>query len=143
MPRYLADTSIWSWANKSQRPDIRVKLAERFERGEVVTSVPVILESMHGPRTGQEYEALYERVFAPLESLPLSDAVAERALQVQRALAHTKHGNHLRPASDYLIAAIAEAAGEEVILWAFDKDLRIIAEHTGQSYEGEDSSGYP
>lgn len=141
MARYLADTSIWSWANRPQRPDIRGKLAERFERGDVVTCAPVILEAMHRPRSGEEYEQLYEQLFAPLEHLPLGDRAAERALEVQREMAQTTHGNHMRPATDYLIAAIAEAAGDETVLWAFDKDLQIIAEHTGQPCEGEDSTG--
>lgn len=141
MARYLADTSIWSWAGRRERPDIRDKLAERVERGEVVTCVPVVLEVMHRPRTGDEYARLYETVFAPLECLPLTEEVARRALAVQREMAATSHGNHLRPAVDYLIAAIAEAAGEEVVLWAFDRDLRVIAQRTGQPYEAEDSAG--
>lgn len=141
MLRYLADSSIWAWANRPERLDIRTKLAERFERGEIVTCAPVILEVMHRARSGDQYDALAERLFEPLDQLPLTDSTTERAVEVQRGLAHATHGNHLRPAVDFLIAAIAEAGGENVVLWAFDKDLAIIAEHTGQPHEAESSSG--
>lgn len=139
MARFLADSSIWGWANSGERPDIQAKLADRFERGEVVTCAPVVLEVMHRPRTGADYERLFERLFQPLDWLPLSDRSARRAVAVQREMAQTSDGNHLRPAVDYLIAAIVEAADEEIMLWFFDKDLRVICEHTGQPHESERS----
>ncbi len=92
---------------------------------------------MHRPRNGSAYDELYEHLFACIQRLPFGDDVAERALLVQRELAQGTHGNHLRPASDYLIAAVAELADEEIVLWAFDRDMRIIAEHTGQPFEEE------
>jgi predicted nucleic acid-binding protein len=141
MARYLADTSIWAWANRPERGDIREKLAARVERDQVVVCAPVMLETMHRARTGDAYEQIHAHLFGALDRLPLSDKAAERALVVQREMAQTKHGNHLRPATDYLIAAVAETAEEEVILWAFDRDLRVIAVHTGQPYEGERSTG--
>lgn len=142
MPQYLADSSIWAWATGTdKRPDIRAKLANRFEAAEVVTCAPVILEVMHRARSSAEYETLFEQLFEPLDRLPLDATASERALQVQRELAATTDGNHRRPAVDFLIAAAAEAAGPDVVLWAFDKDLRIIAKHTGQPYEAEESTG--
>jgi len=62
----------------------------------------------------------------------------ERALAVQRALAGESNGSHRRPAIDFLIAATAEVAGSEVVLWCFDRDLKVICEHTGQPCESED-----
>lgn len=141
MPRFLADTSIWAWSQRSERPDIREKLADRYEAGEVVTCVPVILEAMHRPETGAQYRERFDRIFAPLERLPLADESVERALEVQRALAAASHGSHRRPAIDFLIAATAEAAGGEVVLWSFDRDLRVICEYTGQPNESEESAG--
>lgn len=135
MPRYLVDSSIWAWANKRSRPDLAEKLAQRFERAEVCTCVPVALEFMHRAATGEEYEQLFEDFLAPLEWLPLTEGVTVRALEVQRELAAKTHGNHRRPAVDYLVAAIAEAAGDDVVLWFLDKDLRVIAEWTGQGFE--------
>ena len=141
MPRYLADTSIWAWAQRSERRDIREKLADRYEAGEVVTCVPVILEAMHRPETEAQYRERFDGLFAPLERLPLEDESVERALAVQRQLAEASDGSHRRPAIDFLIAAAAEAAGPDVVLWCFDRDLRVICEHTGQPCEAEESTG--
>lgn len=139
--RYLADTSIWAWSQKSERPDIREKLAARYEQGEVVTCVPVILEAMHRPETADGYRERFDALFAPLERMPLEGASVERALAVQRELASVSDGGHRRPAVDFLIAAAAEAAGPEVVLWCFDRDLKAICGHTGQPCEPEDSTG--
>lgn len=141
MPRYLADTSIWAWAQKAERADITERLAQRYEAGEVVTCVPVVLEAMHRPETAAQYEDRFGRLFAPLDRLGLDDACAERALQVQRDLARKSDGSHRRPAIDFLIAAVAEAAGPDVVLWCFDRDLKVICEHTGQPCEAEESTG--
>jgi predicted nucleic acid-binding protein len=141
VPIYLADTSIWAWSQKAERPDIREKLANRYEDDEIVTCVPVVLEAMHRAETGRQYRERFDQLFAPLERLPLEDASVERALEVQRDLAKAFDGNHRRPAIDFLIAAAAEAPGSEVVLWCFDRDLKVICEHTGQPSEPEDSTG--
>jgi predicted nucleic acid-binding protein len=141
VPHYLADSSIWAWSRKHTRRDIAEKLAQRLERGEVCTCVPVALEVLHRAETGSEYEVLLEDVLAPLEWLPLTKEISDRALDVQRELAATFHGNHRRPAVDYLISAIAEAAGRDVVLWFFDKDMEVICNHTGQRCEAEASTG--
>lgn len=134
---YLADSSIWGWANSGRRPDIAGKLTDRIERGDVVTCGPVVLEVMHRARTGGEYEHLIALLFDPLPWLPLTAETTERAVAVQRSLASTTHGSHLRPAIDFLVAATAEAAGAKVTLWALDRDLRVICAHTGQPFEDE------
>ena len=140
MPRYLADSSIWAWANKRSRPDLTEKLAQRLERAEVCTCAPVALEVMHRAETDSEYERLFETFLEPLTWLPLTEAVSLRAVALQRELAAGTHGNHRRPAVDYLIAAVAEAAGTDVVLWFFDKDLRVICDHSGQPFEAEEAS---
>jgi predicted nucleic acid-binding protein len=137
VPLYLADTSIWSWANSGRRPDIAGNLADRLVRDEVATCVPVMLEALHRARDGREYDELLTSLFGPVPCLPLADAVARRALDVQGELASTTDGNHLRPAVDYLIAAIAEQASDDVVLWFLDKDLRVICEHTQQPFQAE------
>jgi predicted nucleic acid-binding protein len=137
LPLYLADSSIWGWARSGRRSDLEEKLALRIERGELATCVPVALEVMHRARTGAEFEAAFRTLLEPLEWLPLDDAVAWRALEVQRSLAQASDGGHLRPAVDYLVAATAEAAGPDVVLWALDRDLRVICGHTRQPFEGE------
>lgn len=97
---------------------------------------------MHRPDTGEKYEALYLSVFDPLDWLPLTEAASWRAMDVQRELAGTSHGRHRRSPVDLLVAAIAEEhAGDDVIVWAFDDDYRIIWEATGQPAELEQSAG--
>lgn len=137
MPLYLADTSIWAWADKDTRSNLARKLAERFARDEIATCPVVVLESVHRARSGEAYERMFARRFALLRSFPVTERSGERAVQVQRDLAAGTHGNHRRPAADFLIAAAAEEAGDDVILWFFDKDLRIICEYTGQPFEAE------
>lgn len=141
MPSFLADSSIWGWANSGRRPDIAEKLAERLERGEVCSCPPVIIEALHRATAGREYEELYGTLFEPVDVVSLTEEAAGRAVEVQRSMAATTHGNHLRPAVDFLLAAAAELAGEEIVLWFFDKDLLVICEHTGQPYEAESSTG--
>jgi predicted nucleic acid-binding protein len=141
MPLYLADSSIWAWANKGSRPDIREKLAERLERGEVATCVPVALEVMHRAQTSAEFEELFVALLEPLEWLSLDEMASRRALHVQRELAATSHGGHRRPAVAYLIASIGEVARGDVVTWFFDRDLRVICEHTQQPFEAESSTG--
>ena len=60
---------------------------------------------------------------------------------VQRELAAGSHGNHRRPAVDYLIAAIGEHAGRDAVTWFFDHDHRLICEQTGHRFEAESSTG--
>jgi predicted nucleic acid-binding protein len=134
---YLVDTSIWSWADRTPGSALSDKLAERAERGELATSPIVVLETLHRARTPTECELMIENYFMPLPSVPLTSAAAERATRVQLELAGSGDGNHRRPAADFLLAASAEEAGPEVTLWFYDKDLRIICEHTGQPYESE------
>jgi predicted nucleic acid-binding protein len=141
VPLYLADTSIWAWANKRTRPDIAEKLASRLERDEIATCVPVVLEVMHRAENGTAYRELYENLFGAVRWIDLTAEASRRALEVQRALAGGAHGNHRRPASDYLIAALAEAGGEDVVTWAFDRDFEVICAHTGQRFEAEHSTG--
>jgi predicted nucleic acid-binding protein len=141
VPRYLADTSIWGWAFSGKRPDIAQRLAERLERDEVATTEPVILEALQRARNEAQYEVIYSSLFEPLRRLPLTGDAATRALAVQHGLASTAHGNHRRPAVDFLVAAVAETADDEVVLWFFDRDLAVICKHTGQPFEAEASIG--
>jgi predicted nucleic acid-binding protein len=140
VPRYLADTSIWSWANKPDRPDIRHKLSLRVASDEVVTCVPVALEVMDRAETTEVYERLFSSLLEPLDWLPLTEEASWRALDVQRRLAARSHGAHRMPPADYLIAAVAEQH-EDVVLWCFDQDFRRIADVTGQPLERETSTG--
>ncbi len=92
MPVYLADSSIWAWANKRSRPDITEKLAGRIERDEVATCVPIALEVMHRAETGKQYDELFDGLLKSLRWLDLDERASRRALEVQHALAGSTHG---------------------------------------------------
>ncbi len=143
MTLYLADTSVWSWAHGGRRPDITERLATIGERDELATCVPVVLEAQHRARTGDEYESLLAASFETLHWLPTGRPELARAFDVQRSLAHAGHGYHRRPSLDYIIAATAELAGPDVVLWAFDRDMGVICEHTGQPCELETAGPGP
>ncbi len=134
MPRYLADTTIWILSRG--HPRLREKLARRAAAGELLTCAPVALEFLHGAREADEYEE-YRTRLARLDSLPLSAEVGERALDVQRGLAHTTHGAHRIPAMDYLIAALAEKDGPDTVLWHVDRELARICDFIGHPHERE------
>ncbi len=134
MAAYLADTSIWAWAKRSLA--LAEKLRQRIARGEVATCVPVALEVLHSSRDGAEYEE--DRSFlGPLDWLPLTPEAADRALEIQRTLAHTTHGAHRLPAVDYLVASIAEAAGSGIVIWHHDRDLGRLCDLVGHPHEQE------
>lgn len=132
MASFLADTSVWSWGYDGGRDDIRERLSERVERDELATCLPVVLEFQHRARTGAEYDELYAAAFATVRWVRTGEPTLRRAVEVQRELAHAGNGYHRRPAMDFVIAATAELAGPDVVLWAFDRDMREICEHTGQ-----------
>jgi predicted nucleic acid-binding protein len=97
----------------------------------------VALEVLVGPPDAASCDQNRELVWKPLVWLPLGEQATERALAVQRELAHTTAGAHRRRPIDYLIAACAEDAAGEVVLWHWDADLTIICGHTGQPHEPE------
>jgi predicted nucleic acid-binding protein len=139
VPRYLADTSIWAWAHRPDRPDIAEKLEARLEDGAVATCVPVALELMHRADPGRRYAEMFEELLEPLDWLPATETASLRALEVQQALARRSDGAHRRSPVDLLTAAVAEQR-DDVVLWAFDRDYRVIADVTGQPTELESAS---
>ncbi|HEV8686712.1 MAG TPA: hypothetical protein VGQ84_05510 [Gaiellaceae bacterium] len=58
---------------------------------------------MHRANTAREYDELFDSLVAPIRWLELTDEIAGRAVDVQRELARTSHGNHVRPAVDFLV----------------------------------------
>lgn len=136
MARYLADSSIWIARRRAAPSYLDDLLSERIGDGQVLTSAPIVLEVQSGAQSGQEYDQDWRRVWTQLEWLPLDDRASRRAVDVQRELAATTRGAHRRPALDYLIAACAEST-DDVVLWHWDHDLRLICEHTGQPQEAE------
>jgi len=107
VPVYLTDSSIWIAARRAPRSYPPQLPADRLRRDEMATCVPV----------------------AP--------AQLDRALELLRELAGTTAGAHRRRPIDYVVAACAEAGGEDVVLWHGDSDLTLICDHAGIAHEAE------
>jgi predicted nucleic acid-binding protein len=135
VPLYLADSSTWIGRRRPRAEYLGEFFNDRNDDGEIATCVPVALVVLVGPPDAAAYDQDWELIWKPLVWLPLSEQATERALEVQRELAHTTTGAHRRRPIDYLIAACAEASAGEVVLWHWDSDLTIFCEHTGQPQE--------
>lgn len=137
MPLYLADSSIWMGRRRPGAGNLQQRFLDRFRRGEIATCVPVALEVLVGAPDAVAYERDWATIWKALFWLPLGQQAMRRALEVQHDLVYPGTGAHRRVAVAYLIAACAEDAGPDVVLWHWDDDLAVICEHTGQPEERE------
>ena len=135
MTLYLADSSIWSGRRRTEAGDLSRRFVDRLRRSEIATCVPVALEVLTGPADGEAYVRDWTRLWGQLHWLPLRERATGRALEVQSELALAAPGAHRRSLAHFLIAACAEDAGPEVVLWHWDPALAAICEHTGQQHE--------
>jgi len=105
----------------------------RIERGLVCVSTVTKLEIGHSARSGDHFEALFDR--PPLASMPtvhFTPRIEDRAVEVHRLLG--QRGHHRGPSvADLLIAAAGELLGLTVL--HVDRDFSLIAEITGQAVE--------
>ncbi len=128
MARYLIDKSALA---RMPLAPVRNRLAPIIEAGEAATCAIIDLEVLFSARNREEYEEIRERRALVYRSVPIDEAVFERAIAVQAELART--GRHRVPIPDLLIAATAELAG--LTLLHYDRDFDLIAEITGQPAE--------
>jgi hypothetical protein len=127
---FLADTSAW---HRATHPEVAAAWERRLAADTLATCAPVRLEILYSARSAGDYDRLAAELLA-LRQLPCGEAQWDRALEVQRKLAHAG-GLHHRSVKipDLLVAASAEAAG--AVLWHFDEDYDRVAEITGQPTE--------
>ena len=125
----LADTSAW---HRSDHPAVSEAWRRLLEADLVATTEPVMLEVLYSARSPDEYEDLVRGLDA-LRRLSCDMQAIERALEVQRSLAHLRPLHHRLAVPDLLIAAVAELSG--AIVWHYDADFERIAEVTGQPVE--------
>ena len=126
-PSYLADKSALA---RMTHAGVAERLAPLILGGQVATCAVIDLEVLYSARSLGDYEEiLVER--GALPTLPLTETVASRALDVQHLLA--RRGQHRVPVPDLLIAATAEVTGVSVI--HYDADYDRIAQVTGQPAE--------
>lgn len=126
-PNYLADKS--ALARITHAP-VAERLVPLILSRQIATCAVIDLEVLYSARSLRDYEATrVER--GGLPTLPLTERVGTRALEVQHLLA--RRGQHRVAVPDLLIAATAEVNGVAVI--HYDRDYDRIAEVTGQTTE--------
>jgi predicted nucleic acid-binding protein len=126
--RYLADKSVWA---RLPKPAVHAALAPLVDRGLVGTCAIIDLEILYSARTGAEHER-HRAGRAGFDYFPLTDEIAQRAVEVQGLLAQTaEHRSVSIP--DLLIAATAERHGLTVL--HYDADFQRVAALTGQVVE--------
>ncbi|MCL4289950.1 MAG: PIN domain-containing protein [Thermoleophilia bacterium] len=137
MPLYLADSSIWLGARKWRGTYLPELLGERLAADEIATCIPVALEVLTGPASAAELDEDWQAVWRHLRWLPVGESVMDRAFELLKNLARSSAGAHRRRPIDYMVAACAEAAGGDVVLWHWDRDLAVICDHARIAHEPE------
>ena len=126
--RYLIDKS--ALARMPLEP-VRLRLAPILEAGEAATCAIIDLEVLFSARNREDYDRIRQRRSLAYHSVPVTEEILQRALDVQAELARS--GRHRIPIPDLIIAATAEATG--LTLLHYDRDYDLIAEITGQPAE--------
>lgn len=126
---YLIDTSAHA---RVQHPAVRDIIAGLIADKAAATAVTVDLEAGYSGRDLGDVRAIAERRRSLYAVLPVSEAIAQRARDVQVGMA--ARGLH-RPAGviDLLTAAVAEYHG--AVLLHYDADFEHIAVVTGQAHK--------
>jgi predicted nucleic acid-binding protein len=123
----LADKSALEWARRDHRA--REAFLSLRTAHVIAACHMTALEICYSAQNRADLEALLAGQRA-LEWLPVSEAVMDRALEVQRLLAAQTGNGHRRPIPDLVIAATAELNAAEVL--HVDSDYDLIAQVTGQ-----------
>ena len=123
----LADTSGWAHAHD---PKVVGAWEDALFSDRLATTPPVRLEILYTARSEVDYDLIASELDALIQ-VPCGADAFERALEVQRLLAH-RGGLHHRSVKlpDLVIAAAAEMA--DAVVWHYDKDYERISEVTGQ-----------
>ncbi len=126
--RYLVDKSALA---RMPLSPVRARLGPIIEAGEAATCAVIDLEVLFSARNHEEHERIRQRRALAYPSIPITEEILSRAIDVQGELARS--GRHRVPIPDLVIAATAEAAG--LILLHYDQDFDRIAEITRQPTE--------
>lgn len=126
--RYLADKSALA---RMTHPEVRDRLGPLIEAGEVATCAIVDSEVLYSARNAADHASIRRRRALAYPRVALSEAVFERAVEIQADLAKT--ARHRVPIPDLIIAAAAETA--RLIVLHYDRDYDLIAAVTDQPAE--------
>lgn len=126
MATYLADKSALT--RRETRPEVRQVIEPLLLSGAIATCGIVDLELLYSASSPAVYATLATSLRA-LPRVPVTEAIIDRALEVQARLA--KRSQHRAvPLPDLIVAACAESAGLTVL--HYDGDYDRIAGITGQ-----------
>lgn len=126
MAVYLADKSALT--RRETRPEVRQVVEPLVLAGRIATCGIVDLELLYSATGPATYTELAIALRA-MPRVPVTEAVVDRALEVQGQLATTSEHRSV-PLSDLVIASCAESAGLTVL--HYDADYDRIAALTGQ-----------
>jgi predicted nucleic acid-binding protein len=125
---YLIDASAHA---RSNDPSVRNVVAALIADRVAATCVTVDLEAGYSGRDLSDVSAIAERRRALYVTLPINEAIAERAREVQVRMAARGH-HRAAGVIDLLTAAVAEHHG--AVLLHYDTDFEHIAVSTGQPH---------
>jgi predicted nucleic acid-binding protein len=129
--RLLLDNSAWARLSRSGLSSERLlEVAEGMEAGQVVASLPFLLEAGYSSRNSVEHRQLCDELLA-LPWAGIDSAVERRALHAQRQLARA--GHHRLPPVDLLLAAIADY--HQLGVLHYDADYDLLAEKTDLEFD--------
>ena len=126
MATYLADKSALT--RRETRPEVRQVIEPLLLSGAIATCGIVDSELLYSASSPAVYASLAVSLRA-LPRVPVTEAIVDRALEVQARLAERSRHRAV-PLPDLIVAACAESAGLTVL--HYDADYDRIAEITGQ-----------
>ena len=122
---YLADTSAFTRLDK---PHVAAAIGPLIAEGKIALCAPVAFELGFSARSGADHDAIMSRIDA-FESAPSTEGDHQRALDLQRLLAHRGHHRALSLV-DALVAAVAETRNLTIL--HYDADFELVSSFTGQ-----------
>ncbi|MDN5915289.1 MAG: PIN domain-containing protein [Pseudonocardia sp.] len=125
---YLVDTSAQA---RAQHPAVREVLIGLIADRAVATCVTVDLEAGYSGRDAAQVHAIGEQRRSVYVTLPINEAIAERAREVQRSMATRGH-HRAAGVLDLITAAVAEYHDATVL--HYDADFEHIAATTHQPH---------
>ncbi|MCI0688982.1 MAG: PIN domain-containing protein [Sporichthyaceae bacterium] len=125
---YLIDTSAHA---RSVNPSVRNVIAGLIADRAAATCVTVDLEAGYSGRDLVDVRAIAERRRRVYVVLPISEAIAERAREIQVRMAARGH-HRAAGVIDLLTAAVAEYHG--AVILHYDADFERISAATGQPH---------
>jgi predicted nucleic acid-binding protein len=127
----LIDNSAWSrLAHPSLPAGRRRELSDALEAGQLIVSLPFLLEAGYSARDADDHAQLVDELGA-LPRVAIDEEVESRALDAQSRMARS--GHHRIPPVDLRIAALADHWGLGVL--HYDGDFEHILERTSLRFE--------